>query len=200
MQAVSEHPDGYVRYRALVLLTGFNDPRARDVMRESLASPNDRLANRRLQLLRAQSRSARSCPSCWRLSTRSRRNSSGPRSSARWRRRRRLRSRRCQRAQVLVREAGRGRGLLPQRGDRGAWRFQGAVRVRDADGDRQARWPAAGRRGDRAREDWRQACARTCWQSCSGRRRRRRSRMSRRRICLLGRQLRDAPRPFWSRR
>jgi HEAT repeat protein len=43
MQAVSEHTDGYVRYRALVLLTGFNDPRAKDSMREALASPNDRL-------------------------------------------------------------------------------------------------------------------------------------------------------------
>jgi HEAT repeat protein len=43
LQAVAEHTDGYVRYRALVLLTGFNDPRAKDAMRESLASPNDRL-------------------------------------------------------------------------------------------------------------------------------------------------------------
>lgn len=43
MQAVSDHADGYVRYRALVLLTGFNDPRARDVMRDILTSPNDRL-------------------------------------------------------------------------------------------------------------------------------------------------------------
>ena len=43
LQAVSEQADGYVRYRALVLLTGFNDPRAKDAMRESLASPNDRL-------------------------------------------------------------------------------------------------------------------------------------------------------------
>jgi HEAT repeat protein len=43
MQAVSDHADGYVRYRALVLLTGFNDPRARDVVREVLTSPNDRL-------------------------------------------------------------------------------------------------------------------------------------------------------------
>jgi len=41
--AVSEHTDGYVRYRALVLLTGFNDPRTKDLMREALASPNDRL-------------------------------------------------------------------------------------------------------------------------------------------------------------
>src|SRR5436190_12240134 len=43
LQAVAEHSDGYVRYRALVLLTGFNDPRAKDSMREVLASPNDRL-------------------------------------------------------------------------------------------------------------------------------------------------------------
>jgi HEAT repeat protein len=43
LQAVDEHADGYVRYRALVLLTGFNDPRTRDAMRSSLMSPNDRL-------------------------------------------------------------------------------------------------------------------------------------------------------------
>jgi HEAT repeat protein len=43
LQAASEQADGYVRYRALVLLTGFNDPRTKDAMRESLASPNDRL-------------------------------------------------------------------------------------------------------------------------------------------------------------
>src|SRR6187549_1421808 len=43
LRAVAEHADGYVRYRALVLLTGFNDPRTKDAMRESLKSPNDRL-------------------------------------------------------------------------------------------------------------------------------------------------------------
>src|SRR5437667_9201251 len=43
LEAVSEHADGYVRYRALVLLTGFNDPRAADAMRAALRSPNDRL-------------------------------------------------------------------------------------------------------------------------------------------------------------
>lgn len=43
LDAVAQHADGYVRYRALVLLTGFNDPRTRDAMRESLTSPNDRL-------------------------------------------------------------------------------------------------------------------------------------------------------------
>jgi HEAT repeat protein len=43
LQAVAEHADGYVRYRALVLLTGFNDSRTKYAIRESLASPNDRL-------------------------------------------------------------------------------------------------------------------------------------------------------------
>jgi HEAT repeat protein len=43
LQAVQEHKDSYVRYRSLVLLTGFNDPRASDQMVEALASPNDRL-------------------------------------------------------------------------------------------------------------------------------------------------------------
>jgi len=43
LQTVTGHADGYVRYRALVLLTGFNDPRTKDTMRESLVSPNDRL-------------------------------------------------------------------------------------------------------------------------------------------------------------
>ncbi len=43
LQTVAEHADGYVRYRALVILTGFNDPRAKDAMRESRTSPNDRL-------------------------------------------------------------------------------------------------------------------------------------------------------------
>jgi hypothetical protein len=43
LQAVNEHKDGFVRFRSLVLLTGFNDPRAADEMRQALASPNDRL-------------------------------------------------------------------------------------------------------------------------------------------------------------
>src|SRR5436190_1820891 len=43
LQTVAEHADGYVRYRALVILTGFNDPRTQDAMRESRTSPNDRL-------------------------------------------------------------------------------------------------------------------------------------------------------------
>lgn len=43
IDAASGNPDGYVRFRALVLLSGFNDPRARDVMLASLDDPNDRL-------------------------------------------------------------------------------------------------------------------------------------------------------------
>src|SRR5437762_6437584 len=43
LETVAEHKDGYVRYRALVLLTGFNDPRTKDAMRAAISSPNDRL-------------------------------------------------------------------------------------------------------------------------------------------------------------
>jgi HEAT repeat protein len=43
LQASQEHADSYVRYKSLVLLTGFTDPRTADQMIEALASPNDRL-------------------------------------------------------------------------------------------------------------------------------------------------------------
>jgi HEAT repeat protein len=43
MEAAAGHVDGYVRYRALVLLTGFNDSRAAASLQSAMASPNDRL-------------------------------------------------------------------------------------------------------------------------------------------------------------
>jgi HEAT repeat protein len=43
LQAVSEHADGFVRFKALTLLTGYNDPRTGDAMETALSSPNDRL-------------------------------------------------------------------------------------------------------------------------------------------------------------
>jgi HEAT repeat protein len=43
LQAINEHADGFIRFRALVLLTGFNDPRTPDAMDEAVNSPNDRL-------------------------------------------------------------------------------------------------------------------------------------------------------------
>jgi HEAT repeat protein len=43
IQAVTEHADGYVRFRALVLLAGFNDLRAEDLMRALVDDPNDRV-------------------------------------------------------------------------------------------------------------------------------------------------------------
>jgi HEAT repeat protein len=42
-RAAREHADGYVRYRALVLLAGFGDASAGQIMREAIADPNDRL-------------------------------------------------------------------------------------------------------------------------------------------------------------
>jgi len=43
VQAVRTNDDGYVKYRALVLLTGFNDPGTDAVMHEVLTNRNDRL-------------------------------------------------------------------------------------------------------------------------------------------------------------
>jgi hypothetical protein len=41
--AAAAHKDGYIRFRSLVILSGFNDPRTRDVMTRMLAEKNDRL-------------------------------------------------------------------------------------------------------------------------------------------------------------
>jgi HEAT repeat protein len=43
LQAARDHADGYIRFKALILLTGFGDPRTLEAMEEALASPNDRL-------------------------------------------------------------------------------------------------------------------------------------------------------------
>ena len=43
LQAVNDHADGFVRFKALTLLTGFSDPRTEDAMDTAMASPNDRL-------------------------------------------------------------------------------------------------------------------------------------------------------------
>lgn len=43
IDAATRHADGYVRFRALVLLSGFNDPRTHAVMVQALAEKNDRL-------------------------------------------------------------------------------------------------------------------------------------------------------------
>ena len=43
LEAVSTHADWYVRFRALVLLAGFNHPRTGETMLRALSDPNDRL-------------------------------------------------------------------------------------------------------------------------------------------------------------
>jgi HEAT repeat protein len=43
IEAVQSHPDGYSRFRSLVLLSGFNDARTHDVMARALTEKNDRL-------------------------------------------------------------------------------------------------------------------------------------------------------------
>jgi HEAT repeat protein len=43
LEALERHTDGYVRFRVLVLLSAFNNPRVPDVMRGATYDPNDRL-------------------------------------------------------------------------------------------------------------------------------------------------------------
>lgn len=43
IDAARKHADGYVRFRALVLLSGFNDPKGAPVFLEALGDENDRL-------------------------------------------------------------------------------------------------------------------------------------------------------------
>jgi HEAT repeat protein len=43
IEAVTSHADAYVRFKALVVLSGFNDPRIADVMLKSLDERNDRV-------------------------------------------------------------------------------------------------------------------------------------------------------------
>ena len=43
IEAVQSHPDGYSRFRSLVLLSGVNDARTHDVMARALTEKNDRL-------------------------------------------------------------------------------------------------------------------------------------------------------------
>lgn len=43
VQAIGSHKDGFVRFRSLILLTGFNDPRAREQMLKAMESENERL-------------------------------------------------------------------------------------------------------------------------------------------------------------
>ncbi len=43
IRAVESHKDPFVRFRALVLLTGFNDSRTVEVVRQVVVDPNDRL-------------------------------------------------------------------------------------------------------------------------------------------------------------
>ena len=41
VEAARRHPDGYVRFRALVLLSGFNDPKTAGVFLDALGDEND---------------------------------------------------------------------------------------------------------------------------------------------------------------
>ena len=86
----------------------------------------------------------------------------------------------------LVRDVGRGAGLLPQRGHRGARRLQGGVRDRRHHGRREAGRSAAGRRSARARARSATGDRSRRWPACSRRRRETAQPAVAAAICLLG--------------
>ena len=140
-------------------------------------------ADRRLQLLRAQSRSGDDAASCSPRSTRSRASSCGRRSCARWRRcaaTTRASSRRWCAKSAAARTSSAARSSRRSATTRPQYAFDALT------GDRQARRPAAGRCGAGAREDRRQARARDAGRACSGRRRAQTQPSIAAAICLLG--------------
>ena len=149
------HADGYVRFRSLVLLSGFNDPRTHDVMARAVTRQERSPACRRLRVLRAQPRSADGPPDARRADHRAVRVRPA-RTDARAGRVRE----RCTRARRVERARREGTGFLPQRGHRGDRGLQGRVRAARVHRGGQARWAAAGRRRAGARKDRRQEVAR----------------------------------------
>ena len=141
LQTVAEHADGYVRYRALVLLTAFNDPRTRDSMREALASPNDRL--RAVAYSFFEHNPDRALLPQF-LTALDKEQGQFVRPSL------------VRALAALAVPAGEEsvRGFLSKRRHRGARRLQGRVRGRRNFRHLQARWTVAGRRGARAWQDW----------------------------------------------
>ena len=158
LQAVAEHADGYVRYRALVLLTGFNDPRTSDAMRESLrvrtiacarsptaSSSTIPIARMCRELLAALDKEQAEFvrPALVRALAAHGAASTIRALSRRW-------SAKSERGEDFFRSA-----VIEALGDyKALYAFDALV-----DG-REARWPAAGRCGAGAREDRRQARAR----------------------------------------
>ena len=114
LQAVSEHADGFIRFRALILLTGFNDPRTADAMEAAMASPNDRLREVAYAYFEQNPEPPLAPQDCSRRSTRKKGSSSARRWCARWPR--------CPKdpkvTEALVRDSGARRRLLPQHRDR----------------------------------------------------------------------------------
>ena len=182
MEAAAEHADGYVRFRALVLLSGFNDPRARDVMSAALDEPERSPAHGRLRLLRAQPRSGDVAARCSRRSTRRSGEFVRPaltRALAAYGAEPRRCSARCSALLEVVTRP----GSLPQRRDRGARRLPGARTRSRAHRGREARRPAPGRCGAGAGQDRRQARARDAGGAAADRARARSRRSPRRSVC-----------------
>ncbi len=151
LQAVSEHADGFIRFKALTLLTGYNDPRTADAMETALVSPERSAARGRLRVLRAEPSPCAPaedgrCPRQGRRRVRPPRPGSGARRDAeRTQGRRGVDSRRRARA-----------GFFPQHRHRSDRRLQDRRGDSAPDRDREARWAAAGRCRNGAGKDRRQ--------------------------------------------
>ena len=148
LEAATNHMTGYVRFRALVVLSGFNEPRTGETMLEDAAGQHDRL--RAVAYAGSSATAIRWCyRGCWPPSIVKSPSSSGRRDeSARglWRG-----------SQSPGSDDGAGHersGFVPRRGDRSA---RGAPRQLRAAADqrcREARRPAPGRCGSAQSGAW----------------------------------------------
>ena len=142
LKAVESHPDAYVRFRALVLLSGFNDPRTRDVMRGALGLQNDRLRAVAYTYFERNPDPTVVPQAARRLADRI----VGVRPPGADPRARRVRQR-SRRSPDHGRAGDEGAGVLPQRRHRGARRLQGRLCRRPDHRGREDRRAAAGRCG-----------------------------------------------------
>ena len=171
LEALERNTDGYVRFRVLVLLSAFNNPRIPDVMRARHLRSERSPARRRLLVLRGAPRPL----DAGHVPRGARQGDVGIRAPL-------ARPRDCRARRRPARapgDAARGdarAGLLQERRHRSAGRSQGHLRRRRADHHR-----AASRARCRTMRRWRWGRWETgrrspCWRACSALRRRTRSR------------------------
>ena len=152
IRAVESHKDQYVRFRALVLLTGFNDATNGRAHPRGGDEPERPAADRGLHVLRAPSRAGDDS----RLAEGARAGGERVREAGAHSGSRRT-GRRSACARYLPGRNQTRAGFLQERGHRSARRLRRLVRGRAADGNRASGRPSSGRRGPGSRQAERQA-------------------------------------------